>query len=241
MIKRTIVAYSLMAIFLVALIATNVYFYLENNNLRSLLRQDCLREMSEKAGDVWSRVSSFMGWYDDCMWRLQGDLEQDFSNETKERLIWTTAYLLDCYSDGVAIDVERDFNRLRRLDEEFYEIYNNVSDTVEYALAQVDWTMLGRADANERVTLLWELYYLLGVDQISRLENFSALRGIAYSFNRLWSYWDREYYFLLTNGRITMPSYLTKPEVALEWALGNATALYQELTEWHERTKPTLP
>lgn len=239
MIKRIKITYALIAILIVALVITNVYFYLENNNLSSLVRQDRLRRMWEKAEDVWSHLNSFEGWYYDCMWRLKSDLLQGYSNETEERLIWRTAYLLSKYSDRVRYDVESDLTTLKNSDETSRQIYENTSNTVEYALAQVEWAMLGRGDSNESYTLLWELYYILGVDQITMGENLSRLRGIENSFRLLSNYWRSEYYFILTNGRQKIPSYYPKPEKALEWALGNATVLYQELTEWHERTKPT--
>ena len=241
MMKRTKIAYSLMVMFIVALASTNLYFYFENNNLKSLLEQDRIKELSEKAADVWSRLGSFEGWYDYCMWELNRDLKENVSSEVKNLLVGRTETLLDRYSDRVYYDVKNDLKRLWWLDEEpSSRVYDNVSDTVTYALGQVDWATLGRG-TNESVTLLWELYYMLGVDQITRAENLSGLRGIEFSFLRLYDYWDREYYFLLTNGRDKIPSYLAKPEVCLEWALGNATALYQNLTEWHERTKPSYP
>lgn len=240
MIKKIKITYALIAILIVALVITNVYFYLENNNLSSLVRQEHMRMMWEKAEDVHSCLRSFESFYYLSIQELQSDLNRNLSNETIERLVWRTAHFLMHYSDEVFFDVEHDLWFLSTLDEETpSEVYENVSNTVEYALGQVSWSFLGRGDPNESYTLLWELYYILGVDQITRIENFSGLRGIEYSFSHLSSYWHSEYSFILTNGRQKIPSYYPKPEKALKWALGNATVLYQELTEWHERTKPT--
>lgn len=238
MIKKMKITYALIAILIVALVITNVYFYLENTNLSSLVKQNQLKQMYKAAEDVWSHLGSFEAWYDDSMWRLHYYVEGSFSNQTKDSLIWTTGYLLDRYSDRISYDIKGDLSTLKWLDETSLQIYENISNTVEYALAQVEWAMLGRGDLNESYTLLWELYHILGVDQITRIENLSRLRGIERSFNFLSNYWRSEYYFIRTNGRDKIPSYYPKPEVALEWALGNATALYPELTEWHERTKP---
>jgi len=239
MIKKMNIIYILITILIVALVITNVYFYLENINQSSLVRQNQLSQMGEKAEDVWSRLSSFEGWYYDSMWRLhyyvEGSFSDSFSNQTKESLIWTTGYLLHRYSDRVSYDVERDLTSLKWLDGTSRAIYENISDTLKYALVQIDWTMLGRGNLTESYTLLWELYYMLGVDQS---ENLSGLGGIENSFNLLSIYWSSEYYFILTNGRQKIPSDCPKPETALEWALGNATVLYQQLNEWHERTKP---
>lgn len=234
--RKMKIAYSLIAVLVIASVTANVYFYLENRNLSNLVTQNRLREMWEKAEDIWSRLTSFVGWYYDCMWRLQSDLKQGFSAKTEERLIWRTSYLLERYSDRVRYDVERDFNTLSWSHEPFRLTYVYISNAVEYALDQTDWATRARK-TNESYELLWELYYILGADQITRAENLSRLRGIANSFSFLSSYWRSEYYFILTNGRQKIPSYLPKPETALDWALGNATALHQALTEWHERTE----
>jgi hypothetical protein len=234
--KREMVGYFLLGILVVALASTSVYFFLDNGVLRSLLTQDQLRDMSEKAGNVYSRIESFTGWYDACMEKIRYDTRLVISNETKQHLVWRSWEYLDRYSDRASYDIEEDLGTLSYMDEKSsWGIYQNISDTIGYAIGQVDWAVLGRP-SDEGLSLMWELYYLLGVDQITESENLTDLRAISRSFSLMSQYWYSEWTFTISQGRSPIPEYLPKPHVALEWAFGNATALYRKLAQWHERT-----
>ncbi|MEM2995732.1 MAG: hypothetical protein QXI91_06965 [Candidatus Bathyarchaeia archaeon] len=120
----------------------------------------------------------------------------------------------------------RDKNIIFLNETEFDIVYN----TIRESLGQIDWATRGKTDAqilNETPNFLWELYYLLGLNQwIEQLPPRTKLIGLSDCFDELESYWDQ----YAREGRVD--SSKTPPQTALACAVEKATMLHQELTRW---------
>lgn len=89
---------------------------------------------------------------------------------------------------------------------------------------------------DETPAFLWELYYVLGVDQVEEEQQKGGILGLAFCFSKLDSYWYSE----ATYGKGNVPHEAAPPRIALEWAVGNATALHQELIQWDKYHRSRL-
>jgi len=107
------------------------------------------------------------------------------------------------------------------------DVYSNVSETVKYAVDQIDWTRNGRFPSG-RSQLMYDLCHILGADAYLVNGNTTELTGITHSYFQIYAYWNSK--------SRSQPNDLTNEEVLtanLDWAIGNATQLYQNLAEWH--------
>lgn len=232
-----------MAIVIVALASVSMYFSLKAHNSLEELHRSRVYQASLAADDVYRKLRWFTGLYYKSMRGMNASLRSSYCNETKVRVIISTCKLLEYYAERFWEDIKRDFGVLSLLAYHYKEIpffnttaYNTVYGVISEALAQAWWAGTGKGDVellNETPTFLWELYYLLGIDQNEHetLPN-SKLDGLAWCFHLLESYWWAEY------GRSNIPTYRTHPQTALEWAVGNATALHQELIQWDKYHPP---
>jgi hypothetical protein len=220
-----IVVFVIMLIVMILMTFLFVYFYNENSNLNRQSTLDRLSKMSETAEDIyWYRLWSYAGFYGTYMQNAGW-----YSNESN--VVEAGASLLIYYSQVIVNDVESDLRALEALDEASRATYENVSNTLDYALAQIRDAVDGHG-SNESLSLLWGLYSIFGVDQWSRSENLTGLRGLDWAFMELSSYWSDEY-SLNYGSSHTMPPDQPNLNVILGWISGNSTALYQTLTEWH--------
>lgn len=109
----------------------------------------------------------------------------------------------------------------------YVDVYMNVSDTIEYAVNQVDWTTGRLPDGHRRLML--ELCHILGADRNVTADT-DQLTGISLSFSRISSLcWGNQ-------NQVSTPVIDTE----LRWALANATELNQHLVAWHN-SNPRTP
>ena len=233
MIKREKILYSFFLTVTVALASTVAFLYVNLQNSQASLAQKLALERYQKAYAVFSGIEKLASLYYHCYSTIQDDdymfAHGSITNETRDELYFRTihSYFGSYYSPFYDQSVQNNINSLAYLyGEPTYEEYHNVSDTIQYTLDQIDFATLGRT-INESRRLIGELYYVLGIDQVLQGGNWTALRGIAWSFFTMSSYWDTQYVQQsLTNA--------TPPIVAFGWARANATQLYEDLVIWHD-------
>lgn len=233
--RKKLVSISLIGIVVVALASFVVYFYLESNRAYEELHKSRLHEAYLDANDVSRKIGWFTYAFYDNIHELNGLLRPENSkyNETKEWIIWGKCDFLRTFAERCWLDIRRDLRNLRRLtyldkeirflnSSEFDAVYNVIRE----ALGQVGWTTLGKTGEevlNETPAILWELYYVLGVNQVEQEQPQSGLLALDRYFQKLYSYWYSE----ATYGKGNMPHDATHPKIALD-----ATDLYQKLIQW---------
>jgi hypothetical protein len=247
--RTKIVFISSIAIAIIALASVGAYFYVRSQSDLKELHKSRVYEAYLAAYDVSRKLGWFTGLYYDNIYEMDALLrpENSYYNESNVRVIEWKCDLLDYCAERFWIDVREDFSELRRLayyDKEipFFNTtaYNTVHGVIYEALGQVGWAMMGKGEAgilNETSAFLWELYYVIGIDQVVTEQPKSKLEGLTWCFNELESYWWAE--SQLEKGNL--PTYLTQPQIALEWAVANATSLHQELAQWDKYHTPLLP
>lgn len=243
--NKTRTYFALMAIVIVVLASVSTYFSLKFYSNLEELHRSRVYQAYLAADDVYRKLRWFTGLYYESMRVMNASLRSSYCNETKVRVIISTCKLLEYYAERFWVDIKRDFSVLSLLAYHYKEIpffnttaYNTVYTVVSEALAQAWWAGTGKGDVellNETPTLLWELYYLLGIDQNEHeTPSKSKLEGLARCFYELADYWYVEY----NRDRSNIPTDLTQPQTALEWVVGNATALHQELIQWDKYRPP---
>lgn len=242
--KKKIISISLVAIVIIALASFNVYARTRSEELH----RSRAYEAYLAAQDVNRKLSWFTDMFYDNIYELNATLspENSNSNESNLRVIEWKCDLLDHCAERSWIDINEDLldlSRLRDYDKEipFFNItaFDTVHEAIQEALEQVAWATMAKGDKdilNEAPAFLWKLYYVLGIDQVVSEQPKSKMEGVSWCFNELESYWYAESYY----GRDNLPKYLTLPQTALEWAVGNATALHEELIRWDEYHTPLL-
>jgi hypothetical protein len=241
MIKREKLIYSFFLIVTVALASTVAFLYVNLRNSQGSLERELAREMSQKAYTISLDIEKLVGRFYDCYWNIQDDDYQFahgyISNVTRDALYYRTldAYFGSYFPQFYGETVKDDLSSLFYFyPEPTYEVYHNISNSVQYALDQIDFATLARTQ-NDSHQLIGELYYVLGINQETQSGNWTALRGISEPFSEMCIYWERQ------SGSLSGTS-ATQPNVMFGWALGNATQLYQDLVVWHNHNpRPPWP
>ena len=246
--RTKIVSALLIAVLIIALASFSVYLSLESHRNYEELHKSRVYEAYLAAYDVNRKLSWFTGLFYDNIYELTTLLrpENSYYNESKVRVIEWKCDLLDYCAERFWIDIKGDLTNLRRLayyDKEIPFFNTTAFDTVygviHEALGQVGWAMMGKGEAeilNETPAFLWDLYYVLGIDQVVTSQSKSKMEGLAWCFDEVESYWYAESQL----GRSNLPKYLTQPQIALEWAVGNVTVLHQELIQRDKYHTPVL-
>lgn len=237
----------LISIVIVALVVLVVHHKLESNKAYEELHRSRVYEAYLDANDISRKIGWFTYKFYDEVYDLNRWLRSEASNGTKESIISAKCGFLRTYAELYWLDIRRDLSDLSRLaylDKEIpflnSSAFKTVHDAIREALGQVEWTTLGKTweeVLNETPETLWELYYVLGVNQVEQEQPESGLLALDRCFSKLYSYWYSE----ATYGKGNMPHDATPPRIALEWAVGNATALHQELIQWDKYHSPLLP
>lgn len=237
----------LISIVIVALVVLVVYHKLESNKAYEELHRSRVYEAYLDANDISRKIGWFTYKFYDEVYDLNRWLRSEAFNGTKESIISAKCGFLRTYAERYWLDIRRDLSDLSRLTYLDKEIpflnssaFKTVHDAIREALGQVEWTTLGKTweeILNETPETLWELYYVLGVNQVEQEQPESGLLALDRCFSKLYSYWYSE----ATYGKGNMPHDATPPRIALEWAVGNATALHQELIQWDKYHSPLLP
>lgn len=225
---------------IVTLASFVVYFSIESNRVYGELHKSLVYGAYLDANDIARELGSFTYNFYDNIHRLNSSLRRETSvyDETKERIILGKCELLETYAERGWFDISRDLNDLRRLadlDKEipFFNasVFETVYNVIREAFGQVEWATRGKGEEilNETLPFLWELYYLLGVDQVEQYPPAeSGLLALDWCFTELYGYWYAESKY----GKGDILTGKTPPQTVLEWAVGNATALHQELIQW---------
>lgn len=228
-----------MAVVIVALASVSIHISLKVNSSLEELHRSRVYQAYLAANDICRKLRWFTGLYYERMHMMNASLRASYYNETKVQVIILTCKFLEYCAERFWRDIKEDFGVLSVLAYYNKEIpffnmtaRNAVYNVIGEALGQIWWAAVGKGTEeilNETPTFMWELYYLLGIDQVGHETSpKSKLEGLAWCFRELADYWKAEYSY----GRSNIPTYLTHPQTALEWALGNATALHQELLRW---------
>lgn len=225
MVKMINIAFAIIMIMLIFAASLLGYFYAENNNLKRQSELARLSKMEVAAEDIYYyRLWSYASFYGTYMQNVR-----QYSNDSN--VVIAGGRLLEYYSQIVVYAIQDDLRTLMALDvAKSRAIYENVSDTLDHALDSIRLAVNGR-DSNESLSLLWDLYYIFGVDQWSRSENLTGLGGLDWAFMELSSYWH--YGSIYYGFMDTMPLDQPNLNLILDWILGNSTALHGALTEWY--------
>jgi len=240
MIRRNTIVFSIFSILLIVIVGLAwavVTLNVANGNQGISLYQEQVRVLGTYARDMWTQtqnlIDSFRRYHDDT----QSDQNEpnatgyiNFLSALEHRSFILLGYEASAVRDVIQADSHAltSFNANYGTQYGTYaNAYYNVSETVKYAVDQLDWTN-GRISSDHN-RLMYELCRILGADACLVTGNTTQLTGITQSFFQVFAYWNSR--------SESQPSDQTNAEtlaVNLDWALGNATQLYQNLVEWHD-------
>jgi hypothetical protein len=179
--NKRLISITLVTIVIIILLASfDVYFYFENNRVREELHESRVDEAYLVAYDIARRLLSFTGTFYRTIHDLNSTLtpENTQYNESKMYAIAWKSSTITTSAENSWTDIRGDFGALRTLayvDEEipFFNQsgFDAVYEALREALGQAAWATMGKtADEmlNETPAFLWDLYYVLGIDQVER-------------------------------------------------------------------------
>jgi multisubunit Na+/H+ antiporter MnhB subunit len=232
MLRREKIVYSISLIVIVTLASVVVFLYVNIQDSQQSIELELIRRITQQANTVNGDIM-------DLVWRFHyayEDIKQDdrdfelgnISNETKDALFWRTIndYFYPSPGNNIImsfqIKVEDDIKGLfDLLGEPEYTTYSNITETIRYAIPYDLFydPLMTSTIAHE---ILVRAYTILGIDQADqwRSVNYTALSGIGISFSALSRYW-------LNQTSITLGKSAPEFSVIFDWALANATQLYQ--------------
>jgi hypothetical protein len=224
MTRREKITYSIFLVAVIGLAWTVANLYVMNNNENTFLMQEQTKVLASYAltldTQTRSLVNSFLRYRD----YVEGDqntpnVTENSLNDLEHRSFILLSYEADSVRDAIETDafylMGFDLNHAGN-SSAYVDVYLNVSDTVNYAVNQLDWTT-GKLPS-EHHRLMFELCDIIGADQLT---------GISETFSRIASLcWNSQ-------------NQLNPPviDAELRWALGNATQLYQNLVTWHNSNR----
>lgn len=236
MLRREKIIYPALLAAIIVLAWTSANFYTMNNNQDVSIAQEQARILSSYALTINTQThllqESFQRYYQYVL----GD--QNTPNITQNSLYMLQARsftLLSQEADNALYVIQTDESYLIgfHLDHvgnfsAFVNVYTNVSETINYAVNQLRWTLGRSPDDHQR--MMFELCHILGADYNVTADT-NQLYGISQIFLTI--------YVTSWNGANQNSSNLPVNETELEWALGNATELSQHLVTWHNSNPPT--
>jgi hypothetical protein len=230
MMRKDKIVYSLFLMVTVALASTVAFLYINYQDSQRSFEQQSYQAISRQASrqayiisaDIEDIVSRVYNAYGEMRYDEGRFGEGSISNETRAALQRRT--LIDYFPRSAFYehaDTFRDevivFSDL--LGESTNAMYTNISDAVGYAIDRIDFVARLSSDPYR---LMGELKDILGIYQRG-----GNMEGIANAFHEMGYYWNA----------LSYPNYPTpgnQPSVMLEWAVGNATQMYQALHLWNE-------
>jgi len=237
MIRRDKIIYSILTIVIIALALVVVNLYAVSNSQNISLKQEQDGVLARYAEDMSTQtqflVSSFLAYYS------LTEMDQNQPNMTYVALSYLedrSFTLLGNEADSVRNIIQSDSTAISSFDEDhgqqyktYDNAYYNVSETVIYAVNQLDLTT-GRV-LSEHYSLMYELCHILGADQYNPTGNNTQLTGISQTFLKVYIYYSD----LQSGYQPNSTALNTALNTELGWALANATQLYQNLVDWHNR------
>ena len=232
MIQREKIIYSTFLVVVIVLAWAVADFYVINNSLNISLEQEHARVLAMYSKDMWTQTRNLVDFFLRYYQFTEGDQNQPNITENFLSMLEYRSFTLLNYEARSALDIiQTDSQTLSSfvLDHgtkytAYGDTYYNVSETVKYAVNQLDWTT-GRLPT-EHHRLMYELCHILSADQYMATGNATQLPEISQTFFRLYLYWDN---------RSKNQQTSTLPDTELGWAVGNATQLHQNLLDWHNR------
>jgi len=219
-----IYALSLVAILILSSFTALLFF--QNQSLQKDSENTTLTQLSWLAEDVSRKIYLFTGQYSDAIWNSYVPLD----NTSQPEVIQRACQRIDTVAQDTYYDLWLDMGRIEDLDNQSNRpIYHNISETIRVSFGQVDELRVNNnISAQELPTFLWQLYNITGLN--SDVWNI-GLNGIAYSFSLLSDWWNSE-----ANDQSS--GWVPSVQTCLNFALGNATALYGQLTAWSSYRNP---
>jgi hypothetical protein len=235
MIRRDKIIYSVLLIVIIALAWGVVTLYFVSNSQSISLKQEQARVLAKYAEDMSTQtqflVNSFLAYYS------LTKMDQNQPNMTENVLMMLedrSFTLLGYEADSVRSIIQSDSTEIGLFDEDhgeqykaYEDAYYNVSETVIYAVNQLDLTT-GRV-LSEHYSLMYELCHILGADQYNPTGNNTQLTEISQAFLTVYLHYSD----LQSGYQPNSIALNTAINTELGWALANATQLYQNLVDWH--------
>jgi len=234
--RREKIIYSILFVTSILLAWTVANFYVTNSNQNIFLVHEQAKVLASYALTMQTQtrnlVNSFLRYHD----YVESDLNwPNMTEDTLSKLEYRSWILLSYEADNARNAIQTDSSYLMRFDlnhvgnsSAYVNVYLNVSETVNYAVNQLDWAT-GRRLLSEHHRLMFELCHILGADR-NTTANTTQLTAISQTFSRISSLcWNSQ-------------NQLNPPVIDMElsWALGNATELNQNLVAWHN-SNPLTP
>jgi len=235
MIRRNKIIYSILLIVIIALASVVVTIYSVSSSQNISLKQEQAGVLARYANDMSTQtqflISSFLAYYS------LTEMDQNQPNMTENVLMMLedrSFTLLGYEADSVRSIIQLDSTEVGSFDEGhgeqyivFEDAYDNVSETIIYAVNQLDLTT-GRV-LSEHYSLMYELCHILGADQYNPTGNNTQLTRISQAFLTVYLYYSN----LQSGYQPNSIALTTAINTELGWALANATQLYQNLVGWH--------
>lgn len=233
MMRREKIVYSTFLVVVIALALAVANFYVINNGQNISLEQEQARILAMYSKDMWTQTRNLVDFFLRYYQFTEGDQNQPNITENFLSMLEYRSFTLLNYEARSALDIiQTDAQTLSSFDLDhgtkytaYGDTYYNVSETVKYAVNQLDWTTSGRLPT-EHHRLMYELCHILGADQYMATGNATQLPEISQTFFTLYLYRD--------NRSKSQPT-STVLDTELGWALGNATQLHQNLLNWHNQ------
>jgi hypothetical protein len=228
--RREKIIYSVLSIAVVVLASAAANFYVLNNNQNTLLMQEQARVLASYAWlmDIQTSnlFSSFQTYHD----FIKADQNTPNMTENSLYLLELRSFtLLSIEADSARTAIQTASTDLMDFDlnnagnfSAFVSIYQNVSETIDYAVDQLDQTT-GRT-LSHHDQLMFQLCHILGADH-NATSNITQLTETSQAFFSIFILCSN-----IANQNQPKPPVI---DVQLKWALENATQLNQHRITWH--------
>ena len=230
MVRRDKIIFSILLVVIIALALVVVNLYFVSNSQNVSLMQEQAGVLAGYAEDMSTQtqflVSSFLAYHSLTeMDQNQPNMTENVLSMLEDRSFTLLGYEADSVREVIQLDSATVTSFIADHGEQykaFEDAYYNVSETVIYAVDQLDLTT-GRVPS-EHYSLMYELCHILGADQYMPTGNNTQLAGLSQAFLIV---------YLYLNGQSSYQPNSIALNAELGWALANATQLYQNLVDWH--------
>lgn len=233
--RREKIIYFVFLTTVIVLACTTASLYLSNNDLNTSSAQEQAKTLATYTFSMETQtrnlVDSFRLYYDYVLQSDQGaQLDENTLIQLESRSFIFLNNEAGSANSVIQIDAVRlsppDLTKAIKNPYDCVRVYMNVSNTLDYAVKQLDWTT-GRLPTEHR-QMMNELCHILGAAPTT---SNTTLTEISQAFFKI-------EILCWTNASQNQPSPIII-DTELNWALGNATNLYQNLVTWHNNNPST--
>jgi len=228
--KRQLI-YGSVLVLIIALSAAVAFLFTSNQSLRNDMTKSSLISLAQYADDAHRRIELFVGtYYDQLIWHLRIALDSTSETDNLARYQAVADFLstLTACAEQTYYDFKNDVGRINGLTNFVNRTaYDNITETVRVAMGQIVEIGIGKPGFVVQVDgppLINQTFAVIGVDKETQSPD-SGLRGIAWNFIEMSTYWYSQEGNQGTN-------WLPTPQVSLSFALANATELYVTMSAW---------